>query len=297
MQNSEKLKHLRAPAWITLALLAASIEPIVSKFALRDGISALQLVLLKNTIGAAFMLPVLIQQAKSLNGRLLQLLFLPGLLLFVTNTLTLLSLQTVSVVLLITIVSSVPALVAIINSRLGRDKLSLKFWAGFAACFLGIVLTLDYSDISVNALGLAFAFIAAISSSIYRVRMEILCEQNSPRMAAATSFFIQGLLSLSLVFFVPTSFAGKTLGYGCWIGLSAALANLAFISALNMVGSTRISVLTLLQRPLLIIAAAISLHEVVTPVQALGIILAMLGIWLAQVERQKITPQPADQLT
>lgn len=279
-----------------MALLAASIEPIVTKFAFRDGVSALQLILLKNILGAIFVLPFLLRQSKSINGQAIRLMVPTGILLFATNTLSLLSLQTISVVLLITIVSSVPALVAIINNKLGRDKLSAKFWLGFAMCFLGIVLTLDYKDVSINLLGLCFASIAALSSSIYRVRMEIICDSHNPQKAAALTFLIQGVLTSSLIPWTSSSFSNSALAFGAWIGLAAALANLAFISALNMVGSTRISVLTLVQRPLLIIAAAITLHEQINAVQGAGIFLAMLGIWLAQVQRAKSAEKPATEV-
>ncbi len=211
-------------------------------------------------------------------------LLVPGIFLFATNTLTLISLETVSVVLLITIVTCVPAFVALTNSLIGRDRLTKKFWLGFFMCFFGIVLTLDYKDLSLNAAGVGMAVAAAFSSTIYRVRMEILCERVSPPFAASLSYSVQGLLSLCLLPFL-LKFSWTAFFYGSWIGVSAALANLAFISALNMIGASRISVLTMLQRPLLIVAAALVLHETVSSWQIIGIMLVMIGVGLAQVER------------
>lgn len=244
--------------------------------------------MLKNVIGAVFMIPILRSWKNPSQGGAIQM-GLVGLLLFATNSLTLVSLKTLSVVLLITIVTCVPALVALLNNVIGRDRLGGKFWVGFLMCFAGVLFTLDYKDISVNGLGVLCALGAALSSSVYRVRMEILCEQHSPQAAAGLSYFAQGLASLALLpWALPMG--NSALIFGSWIGLSAALANIAFVFALNLVGSTRISVLTMVQRPLLIIAAALILHESVTAIQAAGIVLVMAGINLAKVERNKLAP-------
>ncbi|OQR26318.1 hypothetical protein BWR59_31775, partial [Pseudomonas sp. Bc-h] len=117
-------------------------------------------------IGAAFVLPILLRW-KGANWAGVKEMAPIGLLLFATNALTLISLKTLSVVLLITIVTCVPALVGILNNILGRDSLSRKFWIGFVMCFLGVVLTLNYKDIFVNGVGVACAFAAALSSSFY----------------------------------------------------------------------------------------------------------------------------------
>ena len=282
MSTSEKL---RAPAWFTLAMVAGAIEPIVAKFAFRDGATALQLVVLKNCLGGLFVLVFLLGKHKNLRDlKLVRSLLLPALLLFGTNTLTLLALQSISVVLLITIVSSVPAIVALINSTLGRDRLGLRFWIGFALCFVGIIFTLDFRDAALSWIGVVFVFLAAMTSSIYRVRMEILCEEFEPKLIAAGTFFLQGLLTLTLVPFTPP-LSWTTLGFGAWIGIIAAVANIAFVAALNLVGSTRISVLTMIQRPLLVIFAAVTLHESINAIQGLGIVMTMIGIHLAQVSR------------
>lgn len=272
-----------APAWITFALVAASVEPIVAKFAFKDEITAIQLIVLKAALGGAVLFPFIF---KKLCDRATLLRLVPvGILLFATNSLTLFALSQISVVLLITIVTTTPALVGIANSVLGRDELTGKYWIGFVLCFVGIVMTLEYRDLTVNTWGLISAFAAALSSTIYRVRMEIICEKQAPVEAAGITYFVHGLITLAfLPFAIP--FPKESFFFGAWIGISAALANIAFVSALNLVGSTRVSVLTMIQRPLLIIAAAIFLKETVNANQIVGIILVMVGIQLAEVKRK-----------
>jgi drug/metabolite transporter (DMT)-like permease len=285
-----KPKSIPVSVWITLALVAASIEPIVAKFAFKDGTAAIQLIALKNILGGLFMLPILRSWFKqSFDARAFWQLAPVGLLLFATNSLTLIALKSLSVVLLITIITCVPALVGILNNIMGRDSLGPKFWLGFAMCFLGVVLTLDYKDLFVNGFGIGCAFAAALSSSFYRVRIEVLCEKYNPTIAASFTYMVQGAASLALLpWALPLS--ASAAGFGCWIGISAALANLAFVYALNLVGSTRISVLTMVQRPLLIIAAAILLHETASVLQWIGVLLVMVGIQFAQVKRLQAEP-------
>lgn len=276
-----------APAWITFALIAASVEPIVAKFAFKDEITAVQLIVLKAALGAAVLLPFIY---KKLIDRSIVFRLAPvGVLLFATNSLTLFALSQISVVLLITIVTTTPALVGIANTILGRDELSRKYWIGFVLCFVGIVMTLEYRDLVVNTWGLLSALAAAISSTIYRVRMEMICEKQAPIEAAGITYFIQGMITLALLP-LALPLPEKSLLFGAWIGVSAALANIAFVSALNLVGSTRVSVLTMVQRPLLIVAAALFLKESVNAYQIIGIVLVMIGIQLAEVKRKNIDP-------
>src|SRR5262249_23043299 len=154
-------------------------EPIVAKFAYKDGAAPLELIVLKNVIGGLCMLPFLWNWLERKPGiKSLSQLAPVGLLLFATNSLTLYSLKSLSVVLLITIVTCVPAFVALLNNFIGRDSLTPKFWIGFVMCFLGVVLTLDYKDLTVNIIGVSCALLAALSSSLYRVKIEILCEEH-----------------------------------------------------------------------------------------------------------------------
>lgn len=282
-----------APAWITFALIAASVEPIVAKFAFKDQITAIQLIVLKAGLGALVLFPFI---AKKLFDRQMLLRLAPvGILLFATNSLTLFALSQISVVLLITIVTTTPALVGIANTILGRDELSRKYWVGFALCFAGIVMTLEYRDLTVNMWGLLAALAAALSSTIYRVRMEIICEKQAPVEAAGITYFAQGIITMALL---PLAYPlpEKSFFFGAWIGISAALANIAFVSALNIVGSTRVSVLTMIQRPLLILAAALFLKESVNAIQIVGIVLVMVGIQMAEVKRKSANrAEPAEE--
>ena len=69
--------------------------------------------------------------------------------------------------------------------------------------------------------------------------------------------------------------------------MGIACANVAFLFALALLGSTRISIINILQRPAIIVAAAIILREPLSISQGVGVILVLVGVQLAQVKRKK----------
>jgi drug/metabolite transporter (DMT)-like permease len=213
-----------------------------------------------------------------------------SLLLMTTGFCTLVALKYLSAVTVITVVTTTPAIVAILNQRLGRDTLAPKFWLGFCLSFIGVVISLEYNAFVANPIGLICVFVAVVSSSLYRVSMESLSEELSPLLASALSFVVMGLITLLFVYPFVGCIPGKGLPIASTIGFAAAVANVAFITALNRVGATRISIIAMVQRPLLIGAAAIFLQEQPTPLQLFGILLVIVGMNSAKVTR---IPSPA----
>lgn len=218
-------------------------------------------------------------------------------LLFCTNGLILLSLTMVPAVVVMTLVTTTPALVAIINSALGRDKLTLKFWAGFALCLLGVILMLEVKTFSGAPLGILAVLAAVVSSSIYRVNMETATGVMKPLTISSYQFPLCAVYCIPLMFFTP-ALSFEAIKVGAITGSAAALANVAFLSAMAMIGSTRVSIISLLQRPLLLILAVIVLNEPASIWQIAGIVLTFAGVQIAQVKRKKapiaIDPEPND---
>jgi drug/metabolite transporter (DMT)-like permease len=73
---------------------------------------------------------------------------------------------------------------------------------------------------------------------------------------------------------------------GTLMGITAALANLAFLWAISQLGSTRMSIIAMLQRPLIILISAFVLKEDLNAYQICGTVLILLGIYLARVKRR-----------
>ena len=275
---------------VLVALLAASIEPILVKLGYRGTVTPLQLLVMKNLVAAAVILPMtrhfrLVKYSDAFRIGSVSVLLL------CTNGLTLFALKYLSAIEVITIVTTTPAIVALANRALGRDVLTWKFWTGFAMCFAGVMLTVDVfgmnAQSSHNIWGYAAIIGAVLSSTIYRVRMEGLTQQFPPPLISTWVFWINALVAVVFIWPFQDPFPRESLGIGLWIGLAAAAANVAFLWAIKLVGSTNMSIFNLLQRPLVIVAASIILSDPMSVTQWLGVVLVLSGIPLARIKKKK----------
>lgn len=297
--NSKFISHI----WVTAALFAASIEPIIVKFGFMAKCTAWQLLCVKSIIGAIVLL--LLNRKITWVGK--DIFFkgvLPvSLLLLTTNTLSILSLQYIEASLLISILTVTPAAVAVVNQALGRDILGRKFWFGFSLCASGLLLTTGGSLGKLHVLGFILALSAVVSSTVYRVLLEKQTTINSPSLVSAYIYIINGLCALPLLFFLQKDpFPSSAYGMGTLMGVTAALANLAFLWAVSQLGSTRMSIIAMLQRPLIIVISAIILKESLNIWQMAGTALILLGIYLARVQRRmtpasEVAAETTDELT
>jgi drug/metabolite transporter (DMT)-like permease len=277
------LSSFKDNLWIILALVIGSIEPILSKYCLRGSVTPFQIFVVRNIVAAVVLAPALIR-GKALNSRSLGKIVPVSLLLMTTGLCTLVALKFMSAVAVITVVTTTPAIVALLNQRLGKDVLAPKFWLGFCLAFVGVVISLELESFRVSPWGLICVVAAVFTSSIYRVKMEDISEEFTPVVASAHCFLVIGVITLIFSPLVPM-IELSSLPAAVAIGVSAALANAAFVLALNRVGATRLSIVAMVQRPLLILAAALILKEQPTALQILGIVLVVIGMNSAKVTR------------
>ena len=275
-------------AWIAVlaALFASSLEPVLAKVGYRGNVDPWQLLFLKNTVGAIVITPLTRKFVRVSRSELLKLLEV-ALLLLITSTSILWAVKRLAAVTVITLVTTTPAFVALLNQWQGRDKLNRQFWMGFGLCFAGVLLSVKAfgQEISGDGWGLALVALSIVSSTIYRTRLEVLTKKVPPLVVSTYIFWIHGLVAW--LFLWPTLNPLPTAAYpiGVWLGLAAAVANVAFLYAIHLVGSTNMSIFNLLQRPLVVVVAALALSEPMSASQWLGVILVVAGVKLAQVKR------------
>lgn len=277
-----------AAVWTLLALLAASIEPIIVKIGYRGNITPHHLLVVKTLVAAILILPITrkfqwigIQGIKRVGSVSVLLLF--------NNFFTLLALKYVTVAVYLTMITTVPSLIAVVNSMRGRERITLKFWLGFIVCFIGVILSLDINGSSMGEIklpGVVFVFLSMVCTIVYRIRMEKVTEEYQPVIVSLYIFWINAILVS--IFFLPVAYPlpKHVWSIGGWIGFAAAVANVAFIAALHILGSTRISIFNLLQRPVVIILAALILKEAMTIWQIVGIVMVLVGINFAKTEKK-----------
>lgn len=274
----------RTTAWLLAALVAASIEPVLVKFGYREQATPWQLLVVKNLVAAAAIVPIT-RQLRWIGGAEILRVARVSALLLCTNALSLLALTRLPAVTQMTVVATTPALVALVSQRRGRVRLDRRFWAGFGLCFAGLLLTVNAfrpGALRADALGLAFGFGAVVSSTAYRSSLEDLTETLTPATVSTWVFLINAVFALT--FIAPWAGVPPRAAWavGSWIGLAGALANVAFVEALHRVGAARLSVFTLLQRPLVMVFAAVALREPLRALQVVGVVGVIAGVRLAQ---------------
>lgn len=284
--ESSSNRQIFTACCVVVGILAASVEPIVVKLGYEQNLLPIHLLIVKTFIGSLLILP-LTRTYRWIGFKNLARVTVLALLLLTTSALSIFALKHISAVLAITIITTTPAFVAIINQIIGRDELTPKFWLGFILCFSGVCLGLDWSGLSISFIGFALIFGAVCTSTTYRVTMEGTANRFSPALISTYMFFINGIIVV--LFFMP--FVGpipeRAWQIGAWMGFASACANVAFLFALHLLGSTRISIINILQRPAIIIAAAFILREPLTIAQGIGVVLVLVGVQLAQVKRKK----------
>jgi len=296
--------------FILVSIFMASIEPIIIKAFYNSGsLNPWFLIFFKNFFaGILFFLffSFLKRDRGNLSGiglkDLLNIASVSVLLLF-TTSMIILSLQFIPAVIMLTIFTSTPALVSLINNFYGKYKVDFVFWIGFFIAFLGIINILDIYNIGNFRfddkfyLGIFLAFSGVISSSIYRVRLDSLTSSYSPFFVSSYIFFINffivfftfiflyfmGVVSSNVFSFSDGNFLFKRKEFwiGLYGGIAASLANIAFLYSINILGSTRVSILNMLQQPTIILLSFLILKENLKITQILGIILVLLGINIA----------------
>lgn len=277
-----------AISWVTLALLGSSVEPLIVKYGLEQGYQSSQMIIFKLIIGGICFLPFLYKQAyPSLKN--LKKLFVISALAIITNYSIFLAVGSLPVTVVITLISTTPIFIAIAHSFQGRVILKKKFWPGLALVILGVFLCvafkIDRTDISM--LGFLFILTAITGSVLYRTRVDSLCRVMKPFSISTYIFIINACVAIIILPFIKPITASIMPIVG-WLGLAGAIANIGFIYAISILGATRTSVITLLQRPLVIVIGAIIYNEKLTIVQIFGIAFVAIGIWLAKTEKKQL---------
>lgn len=255
---------------------------------LQPAISALGLMVLKSLAASVLAIP-LYGRLKTLDRSDLIPLLQVSALAFITNNLLFLALKSIPATTLITIITTTPLLVAITNHFRGRTRLSLKFAIAFFGVFLGVLLTfevLNKENVFTINQGIGFAFLSVITSALYRLKMDSLTQQIQPLTVSITLFAMNGAMSLIMLPFIkiPT----KVIPFGIWLGFAGILANIAFLFAIKHLGSTRVSVLSVLQRPLAVLFGVFLLKEFVSLPQIIGMIMIFLGIYFANMNANQV---------
>jgi drug/metabolite transporter (DMT)-like permease len=274
-----------AHLWAATALVTGSIEPIAAKIGFRADASVWELQLARSTVAALVIFPLTRRLAR-LAGPDGARVVLAAALLFTTTTLMLFALSRIHVADVIAILSITPATVTIATWARTRAPLGRRFVTGMLASIAGVAITTGAFRGEVDdALGVACALAAVVSSTTYRLALASLTSRTDPAVVSTWIYLIHGVIGLVLLgpfVGVPSHDAWVA---GSWTGVAAAASNVAFVAALAGLGAPRASVVMLLQRPIIVVAAALVLAESLGVEELIGIALVVAGVALSQPPR------------
>jgi drug/metabolite transporter (DMT)-like permease len=274
----QKLNKFGLPSLVIISLLAASAEPLLVKIGFQRGYSLLSMLFFRNIIACLTALLFVRKGGLPQLSSLIKI-FPLALLLFTVNACILFSLQFMTISSILIIIATTPLFVALTNQFLGRDLLQKFFWIGLGVSFIGICLSVGIMDL----------LLAILCSTTHRVYMESVAKKIPPVQISFCIFSINGLLTVACVPFFKESLNWEALSIATWTGIAAVLANIAFISSVKLIGATRMSIMDMLQRPLIMIAAIFILEEYLTMMQITGCVLTLAGTQLTRIKERSIT--------
>ena len=281
------VKRKQATICVILSLIGSSIEPLVVKYAHQSGFLSSQLMTLKLIMGGICFLPFLWKLQRPSIGQLKQIFFI-SLLALLTNYSIFLAIEKLPVTVVITLISTTPVFIGIIHTLKRKVILKKQFWPALFTVLFGVMLSVrngsNFNSTELSVLGVLFVLSAIMGSIIYRLRVDELCNEISPIKISTYMFTMNGVLGVLFLPFIPGPEL-EILPFVVWLGLAGAVANIGFIFAIHVLGATKTSVVSLLQRPMVILLAAIFFKENLDSFQFLGVGMVILGVWFAKSEK------------
>jgi drug/metabolite transporter (DMT)-like permease len=285
--SASRAATLRANLWAALALFTGSIEPIAAKVGFRADASPWSVQLARSIVAALVIVPIT-RRLAPLPRALAPRLALASGLLFTTTTSMLFALSRLHVAEVIAILSVTPATVAIASRWRDPRSLGARFGLGVALSIAGVVVTTGaFRGEASDVLGVACVCLSVASSTVYRLTIEKLTAVVEPAIVSTWVYLVHGVIALVLL----TPFVGMPPAAawtaGAWTGVAAAISNVAFVAALAGLGAPRASVIMLLQRPIIVLTAAVLLAEPLGASEIVGIALVVGGVALSTAPKRK----------
>ena len=220
-----------------------------------------------------------------------------GLLIAISGVANLSSIAHIPVSMAILIFYTYPLVTLAISSILNRRAPSPAACVAFALTFFGLALTLEVSVDRLNAVGVGLALLASLAAGTHMV-----ASQRGMQLADFRIITLHMALAATLITSLVTIGSGQvslpTTENGMWL-LAYVLCGYclgigSMLAAIRWMGPVQTSMVMCLEPPLVILCAYLILGEQFGGVQALGAVLVITGIALAQrATGMGVTAKPA----
>lgn len=282
-----------------LALLAAcgfGLMPIFALAVYQEGVSVVTLLFLRFFLAALAMFAYLGLRGSfpRVDRRQLSFLFLLGGLIYSAQAwLYFSAVKYIPASLAVLILYACPIFVALFARIFDKVRLEGKVIAAILLSAAGLTLALGASPAGVDATGVGFAFGAAVLYAAYLAASGRAIREISPVVAfafialfAAAAFLLAGLAGGGLDLVLTARAWGSVIGVSLF---STLMAMVFLLKSIELIGSTKASVLCMIEPIVTIAFSALLFAERLSPAQLIGGAAVLSGALLVILARQKVS--------
>lgn len=296
------MNHFYRGAFLVfLSAVGFGLIPIFALYAYKGGANVNTLLFLRFTAAAIFFFILIMVRGikfQLTRSHVLSLFILGSVLYTLQSNFYFSSVKFIPASLAVLLFYTYPVFVALLSSLVIREKLSGQTLASIALSIIGLIMVLGNSFNNINPLGIMLAFGSALVYSLYIVLGNRVV-QKLP--ALLTSAFVTLFASISyLVMGISTSSIKSGLSAEAWMAVagivlfSTIMSILTFFRGIELIGSTKASILSMIEPLVTIGFSALLFYERLSWVQLLGGVFVVLSsVYVVSAEVRK----GADKLT
>ncbi|KEO84434.1 DMT family transporter [Tumebacillus flagellatus] len=282
---------------VALVLISAAcygIMSILAVYAYRDGASVLGLLTIRFALAALlFWLFLVVSRTKiSLTLRQLLAMFILGGVLYAAMSFTFFTaVQYISPSLAALLLYSYPVFVAVLSAVVDKERLTRRIVLSLVLAMAGLVLVLGTSFADVSPIGVILGVVSAVLYSIYIVLSNRVVK-SVPSVVTSASVTLFTALSLATVSLSTNQLqlhfhTQAWLAIGGIILFPTIIAMVAFFYGLRIIGSTKASILSMIEPLVTITASALLIGDRLTPAQCVGGTAVLLGALLVMLKQSE----------
>lgn len=290
------MNHFYRGAFLVfLSAVGFGLIPIFALYAYKGGANVNTLLFLRFTAAAIFFFILIMVRGikfQLTRSHVLSLFILGSVLYTLQSNFYFSSVKFIPASLAVLLFYTYPVFVALLSSLVIREKLSGQTLASIALSIIGLIMVLGNSFNNINPLGIMLAFGSALVYSLYIVLGNRVVHQLP---ALLTSAFVTLFASISyLLMGISTSCIKLDLSAGAWVAVagivlfSTIMAILTFFRGIELIGSTKASILSMIEPLVTIGFSALLFYERLSWVQLLGGIFVVLSsVYVVSAEVRK----------
>ncbi len=279
---------------VVLSAAGFGVMPVFALYAYQDGVSVATLLFLRFALAALLLFLYLFLKLKKIKlarTYLFPLFLLGGVFYPLLSTAYFSSVKYIPASLAVLLLYTYPVFVALLSVFLDKELLTRQILFSVALSFFGLTLVLGASFRALNFLGAFLAFTTAVTYACYITLGNRVVKQLTP---VITSAFVILFASVSLFFIslftgnIAFDFQARAwLPIGGLAFFSTVISVLTFFRGLEIIGSTRASVLSMMEPLVTIVFSALLFSERLTWLQAVGGLAVLSGSVLVVLTREQ----------